>query len=373
MDELRLVDRVYDALLEEHEALPRLLADIGDCAGAYTAGLSLISPRERWGMSTIPRVDPELVSHHLVNWAKRDIAFDLLEVSATNHIGGLGAEDLALFKQSAAFQESWRRSGMGAQRRFAKLHDSRALSVVFTLHAGQADDEIAPDGEKLFAYLLPHISRASRLLNRQKQLHLELLSSGYKNAQDVVGVFFVGKGGLLVHADQYGEDMLRQEECFHLANLQYLSLRHAGSNERFQNAIQWCESVSNTPLESTIAIERDCDRRSLLVEVLPFPKGVPSGSFDLWTCRNCTAVVVVREPAKRRAYMIQKLRETYSLSHSEATLATEILKGDGRESAALRCGIALNTARAHLRSIYAKMNISRQSELIALVRDSCRF
>ncbi len=368
MENLRLIDRVYDTLLEERGALPELLADIANHAGAHTAGFSLISPTDRWGMSTVPRVDPDRVNDHLLNWAKMDLAFDLLEALPVQHIGGLGADDLAHFKRSPAYQESWRNSGMGAQRRFAKLHASRNLCVVFTLHAGKQRDEIDPDGDRLYASLLPHIARATRLLHRQRQLQLEYHSGGFKNDPEITGIFYTGANGMLIHADAGGEDLLKREDCFILNQTQCLTLKSPRSNARLQDALYHCASAA-TARETMIRVESSSASGFLTAEILPFPTGTFSNDLECWPCERCKAIIIVRDPAKHRLHMTDFLRSTYGLTYSEALLTVEILKGDGRANAAARCGIKLNTARAHLRNIYSKMNISRQAELIALVRD----
>ena len=61
------------------------------------------------------------------------------------------------------------------------------------------------------------------------------------------------------------------------------------------------------------------------------------------------------------------LAKLFGLTPAEASFA--VLLGDGLtlDEAAAEQGIARNTARAHLRSIFAKTGVSRQTMLVRLI------
>ncbi|AGB73841.1 transcriptional regulator, LuxR family (plasmid) [Rhizobium tropici CIAT 899] len=61
------------------------------------------------------------------------------------------------------------------------------------------------------------------------------------------------------------------------------------------------------------------------------------------------------------------LRNRSGLTRAEADVAWEILKGDGRDAAATRLGIAAATMRAHLTHIFEKTGVRRQAELVRLM------
>jgi DNA-binding CsgD family transcriptional regulator len=58
------------------------------------------------------------------------------------------------------------------------------------------------------------------------------------------------------------------------------------------------------------------------------------------------------------------LRRRFDLTFTEAALAVEILRGDGRKAAARRCGISDATAKTHLANIFEKTGTHRQAELV---------
>jgi DNA-binding CsgD family transcriptional regulator len=62
------------------------------------------------------------------------------------------------------------------------------------------------------------------------------------------------------------------------------------------------------------------------------------------------------------------IRDLFQLTRMEATLAASLASGRSLVDAADLLGIAHNTARAHLRSIFAKTGARRQSQLVHLLR-----
>jgi DNA-binding CsgD family transcriptional regulator len=57
-----------------------------------------------------------------------------------------------------------------------------------------------------------------------------------------------------------------------------------------------------------------------------------------------------------------ELCRRYNFTPAEATLAAEILKGDGRAAAARRCNISEATAKTYLANAFDKTGTHRQAE-----------
>jgi DNA-binding CsgD family transcriptional regulator len=61
------------------------------------------------------------------------------------------------------------------------------------------------------------------------------------------------------------------------------------------------------------------------------------------------------------------LAEQYGLTPAETKLAILIAEGIDLETAATRLCVSVQTIRSQLKSIFAKTNVSRQAELVALL------
>lgn len=78
-------------------------------------------------------------------------------------------------------------------------------------------------------------------------------------------------------------------------------------------------------------------------------------------------MVVVIDPEVNTAPPIAALKALYGMTEAEARLTFGLLQGARLEDYAERAGISMNTARTHLKSIFAKTETTRQAELVRLL------
>jgi DNA-binding CsgD family transcriptional regulator len=102
----------------------------------------------------------------------------------------------------------------------------------------------------------------------------------------------------------------------------------------------------------------------------------PSGQRDLGIVvqpvggqRPCVAIFV-RDPERNVAVENEMLRNLFGLTPAEAEVARKLAQGLSLEQAAAALHISRNTARAHLRSIFSKSGITRQSDLVRILLNS---
>ncbi|MEH3160181.1 MAG: LuxR C-terminal-related transcriptional regulator [Sphingomonas taxi] len=79
------------------------------------------------------------------------------------------------------------------------------------------------------------------------------------------------------------------------------------------------------------------------------------------------AIATLIDPAQRPAPSTQLWREAFDLTPSEAELAALLMAGHSVESAAAARDCSPSTLRVHLRHVFAKTGVSRQSDLVALL------
>jgi len=81
---------------------------------------------------------------------------------------------------------------------------------------------------------------------------------------------------------------------------------------------------------------------------------------------DCQAMVILIDPDARSRTPEMTLRSAFRLTEAEARVATQLALGNSLESVADQFGIAKETARSQLKSIFAKTGVHRQAELVVV-------
>jgi DNA-binding CsgD family transcriptional regulator len=111
-------------------------------------------------------------------------------------------------------------------------------------------------------------------------------------------------------------------------------------------------------------VRRPSQRRSYALLVAPLHS--TSGAF---LAQRSGAIVFVWDPERAAPDPSSYLRQLYGLTAGEAALTIGIMHGGGLKAAADALGIALTTARTHLRNVFQKTQTHRQAELVRLIAE----
>ena len=111
-----------------------------------------------------------------------------------------------------------------------------------------------------------------------------------------------------------------------------------------------------------LAISRPSGKQSFAVMVAPL-LSTPGRTV----VRDAAVAIFIADPESGRIHDPEVLAAMYSLTHSEAELVRLLATGMSLEEAAEGRGVSVNTARSHLKHVFAKTGTSRQGELVRLV------
>jgi DNA-binding CsgD family transcriptional regulator len=111
-----------------------------------------------------------------------------------------------------------------------------------------------------------------------------------------------------------------------------------------------------------VAVSRPSGERSYAVMVTPLLAAPGKGGMS-----DAVVAIFVADPSARIFAGPEALTELYQLTHSEAELVRLLASGLSLEEAADKRGVSLNTARSHLKHVFAKTDTSRQGELVRLI------
>jgi DNA-binding CsgD family transcriptional regulator len=82
------------------------------------------------------------------------------------------------------------------------------------------------------------------------------------------------------------------------------------------------------------------------------------------------ALVYIRDASSKSLASEVVTKQLFNLTKAETALAMELANGLSLEEAAEVLNIRRNTARAHLRSIFSKTGVRRQTELVRILLNS---
>ena len=224
-------------------------------------------------------------------------------------------------------------------------------------------EELNQDHLGIMAVLNNHYYRAIRLQGRLDVLEQTLIQSS--NLLDLIdfGIVLYGKKADPVFVNAAAQRIIDQKDGVVL-DARKLSFLDPEADKTFQDLVS-ALFRHDLPLSAksggVLKVPRVSGEKSYGAVLVPMPaqRDVSSGS--------ATAAIFLFDPLANRTTAIDLFVTSHGLSRSEAELAHRLALGDSLDEAAAFRGISRNTAKGQLRSIFAKTNTSRQSELVSLL------
>lgn len=147
-----------------------------------------------------------------------------------------------------------------------------------------------------------------------------------------------------------------------------LSIRDADARAAFERFVACAGSTADTaalPAHSIVVRRRS--KPPVVIGVLPVPAAVRTPFL------GARAILTLTELTPGRGPNAAVLMESFGMTPAEAKLAAIVAEGVSLEAAAARLGIARETARAQIKSVFGKTGTRRQSELAARLAAMFRF
>lgn len=341
---LSIVDAFNAAALEQGswlEALAGLAAATGSHSGQLISFGSSASAQFNW----ITEVDPD--------WLEGLVAAGGTDPSRNPRLAaGLRAPVLRLLTDVDVISpEERRRNPIYAD--FLDNHDLPFICATTLIRTGQqavglavlrsnGQREIEPDQRRIFASIAPHIRSAVRTQMALEGQAAQVLAGAFESLTLPV---FICDGLTL---NQQRLNAVRAEETASLA-------------AAIQRATHGLQRPGEPPL-TTLLIHRKAGA-FLVLDVIPLPRRPYSFGFEP------RALVVARSgrPDPRRSRLL--LQAAYRLTSAEADVALQLAGGHPPETIAANRNVSVGTVRAQIRTIYSKLNVGRQIELVARLRE----
>ena len=211
--------------------------------------------------------------------------------------------------------------------------------------------------------LMPHLKRSIELHFRLD--HIESERRLYAGAVDrmMLGTVVIDETGAIMKTNKVADGILRAHDGIHLSN-KALEAKYSNENRALQQFIR--QALENpTQLPQAMSITRSSGLAKYGVAIRSVP-------LNEWSeGRHRPAVMVfLRDPEHKSQASPDVIQSLFELTPAEAALALLLVDGMSLDEAADELNIRKNTARAHLRSIFSKTGVTRQTALVRLLLGS---
>lgn len=231
-----------------------------------------------------------------------------------------------------------------------------------------------PDGggnfssaEKAFIQaLIPHFRRAVTLHCRLGLMETEMKL--YATAMDsmLVGTAVLDETGAVIRTNRIAQAILAEKDGI-ILNRTKLVAEYRNEDREFQRLVKLVlDMQAGKPgIAEAMSLTRPSGRTKLGILIRP----IPLGEWSEGPHRPAVAIFI-RDPERRTQPSSELVRQLFDLTPAEAKLALLLADGLTLDEAAEELAIRKNTIRAHLRSIFSKTGVKRQTALVRLLLSS---
>lgn len=215
----------------------------------------------------------------------------------------------------------------------------------------------------LLRVLMPHMERGLRIQQR-----FQVLQSGITAIDSLsIGVLTVTALGKILLANEYARKIINENDGLSIARDGILTAsrtQKALLNLAISEAAKTSVGCGLHP-GHIVNIERPSGKRSYHVIV----NATHSAVLAVNSVKPA-AIIFITDPETKSEPPNEILRRLFGLTAAEARVAILLARGMSLEQTCEQLSIRYNTVHTHLRAIFNKMDVRRQSELVALVHRS---
>ena len=216
-----------------------------------------------------------------------------------------------------------------------------------------------------FEYLAPHLQCAVRIHNRIAGLESGLNAATAALNRFPTGIIAVDSDARLVLTNRAADAILKRGDA--LISRDGLRAANRQETAKLRNAIAAvCMQRDSGILkpETLVQVYRPSGLKPLEVLVCPLP------SHNSLVKERAAAALFITDPEEGATMDSRALHQLFGLTPAEIRLCIALVKGKSVKEYAHEAAISSNTARTHVKRIYSKTGVKRQSELVSLLLQS---
>lgn len=246
----------------------------------------------------------------------------------------------------------------------ADAREPRGMEARLRVSRAPDDAPFSRDDQRLLERLLPHLARALEINARLARTESE--RALYEGAVDqlAVGTIILDGHGRVLNSNRVAGELLALADGMHVTD----------------NELRFADPAIGRQLQQVIAKVLDAHLRGApaVVEALRVRRPSGKGDFGLvirpvprsaWSegQSSPTVAVFVSAPEVQSQTSELVIKQLFDFTPAESRLALRLAGGQSLAEACEELCISQHTARAQLKTIFAKSGVTRQAELVRLI------
>lgn len=238
----------------------------------------------------------------------------------------------------------------------------------FRITRPEVAEPFSADDKALCSFLLPHLRRALNIRNLLDRS--QTLGSLYSKAISRLSIatVLIDENGQVLDQNVFAKEILESGDGLKLVGGR-LEASYPSDNRELRRLIKEAfeshRGEGQHALPEAMSITRPSGEVSLGVVI----EAIPSTAWAEGKGQPA-AVVYIRDAVGKSQASNEIAKKLFGLTPAETALSIQLANGLSLEEAAEALNIRRNTARAHLRAIFSKTGVRRQTELVRIFLNS---
>lgn len=215
--------------------------------------------------------------------------------------------------------------------------------------------------------IVPHLERAIRLHVRLNKIESERAIYAGAVEQLALATILLDENGSVLSCNRMAEQLVSREPDVRIEQGQLYvgSAEDTAELQRLIASVLSQQRQGGPAVVEAMRIEREEDYADLGLVVRPVPAAEWSEGRSV-----PTVAIFISDPEFGAEAPVQVIIRLFGFTPTEAQLSLLLADGLSLDEASEALGISRNTARTHLRSIFNKTGVSRQTLLVRLILKS---
>lgn len=359
-----MVQLIYQGALDSH-AWRTFLKMLTEKLGGNTAVLILRIPRlGEIPMKVVYGDIPERDASYFGYYMAMDPFVNLPEGKAITMHDFVGHDEL---EQSAYYRE-WLVPLDTVYAIGVDLRDRHRYHVRLRICRSHRSKNFSPADCRYVERFVPHLKTAIRIFSELDVVRSEC--EFYAEAMDqlMLATIVLDENGKILHANRLAETILAEGDGITRSG-DTLVLAHHDNAKQFREMVARAAAVQRScrpGIAEVMRVRRPSGRPDISLVVRPSSSVMGRQNERLTTS---IAVFLSADAVQAETHSVPSsvLQKLFDLTPKEAELALKLASGLSLQEASESLGISPNTARAHLRSIFAKTGVDRQAALVRVL------